>query len=41
MPPATKPKTKFPTFADVQKRLGHIPEARILSFPAPGTPTAQ
>ena len=38
---ATKPKTKFPTFADVQERLGHIPEARILSFPAPGTATVQ
>jgi len=34
-------KTKFPTFADVQERLGHIPEARILSFPAPGTATVQ
>jgi Uma2 family endonuclease len=38
---ATKPKTKFPTFADVQERLGHIPESRILSFPAPGTATVQ
>jgi Uma2 family endonuclease len=39
--PATKPKTKFPTIADVQERLGHIPESRILSFPAPGTATVQ
>ena len=39
--PATQPKTKFPTFADVQERLGHIPEARIRSFPAPGTATVQ
>jgi Uma2 family endonuclease len=38
---ATKPKTKFATFADVQERLGHIPESRILSFPAPGTATVQ
>ncbi len=43
MPTSTppKPKTKFPTFADVQERLGHIPESRILSFPAPGTATVQ
>lgn len=37
---ATK-KTRFPTIADVQERLGHIPESRILSFPAPGTATVQ
>jgi Uma2 family endonuclease len=37
----TKPKTKFPTIADVQERLGHIPDSRILSFPAPGTATVQ
>jgi Uma2 family endonuclease len=37
----TKPRTKFPTIADVQARLGHIPESRILSFPAPGTATVQ
>src|SRR5262245_45931433 len=37
----TKPKTKFSTLADIQERLGHIPEARILSFPAPGTATVQ
>lgn len=42
MPTATmKPKTKFPTIADVQERLGHVPESRILSFPAPGTATIQ
>ena len=34
-------KSKFPTFADVQERLGHIPEARILTFPTPGTATVQ
>lgn len=39
--PAAKPKTKFPTIADVQERLGHIPESRIRSFPAPGTATVQ
>jgi Uma2 family endonuclease len=33
----TKP--KFSTIADVQARLGNIPEARILSFPSPGTAT--
>jgi Uma2 family endonuclease len=33
----TKP--KFPTIADVQARLGNIPEARILTFPSPGTAT--
>ncbi len=36
-----KPKTKFPTIADVQERLGHIPESRIRSYPAPGTATVQ
>ncbi|MBY0459263.1 MAG: Uma2 family endonuclease, partial [Gemmataceae bacterium] len=35
------PKTKFPTFADVQERLGHVPPARVRSFPAPGTATVQ
>lgn len=38
---AKKPKTRFPTIADVQARLGHIPESRILSYPAPGTATIQ
>jgi Uma2 family endonuclease len=38
---ATKPKTKFPTIADVQARLGHVPDSRILSYPAPGTATVQ
>lgn len=33
----TKP--KFPTIADVQARLGNIPEGCILSFPSPGTAT--
>ncbi|AMV28402.1 hypothetical protein VT84_28620 [Gemmata sp. SH-PL17] len=37
----TTPKTKFPTIADVQERIGHVPESRILSFPAPGTATVQ
>jgi Uma2 family endonuclease len=39
--PAATRGTKFPTIADVQERLGHVPESRILSFPAPGTATAQ
>jgi Uma2 family endonuclease len=34
-------KPRFPTIADVQERLGHVPEARILTFPAPGTATVQ
>lgn len=38
---ARKTKPKFPTIADVQERLGHIPEARILSFPSPGSATVQ
>jgi Uma2 family endonuclease len=33
--------TKFPTLADVQARVGHVPDSRILSFPAPGTATEQ
>ena len=37
----TRPRIRFPTIADVQERLGHIPESRILSFPAPGTATVQ
>ena len=41
MDTATTPKTKFPTIADVQRRLGHIPEERIRSYPAPGTATVQ
>lgn len=35
------PKIRFPTIADVQERLGHIPESRIRSYPAPGTATVQ
>jgi Uma2 family endonuclease len=41
MPTAVARKIRFPTIADVQKRLGDIPEYRILSFPAPGTATVQ
>lgn len=37
----TTPKIEFATVADVQKRLGHIPESRILLFPRPGTATAR
>jgi Uma2 family endonuclease len=37
----TAPQKRFPTIADVQERLGHVPESRILSFPAPGTATVQ
>lgn len=38
--PRPTPKTMFPTYADVQARLGHVPDSRVLSFPAPGTATA-
>src|SRR5262245_35076684 len=37
----TKPQTQFPTIGDAQKRLGHIPDSRILALPAPGTATIQ
>lgn len=40
-PEAAAPKTRFPTFADVQARLGDVPPARIRSYPAPGTATVQ
>jgi hypothetical protein len=33
--------TRFRSLADVQERIGHVPEARILTFPAPGTATVQ
>ena len=39
MATSTARKIKFATLADVQKRLGHVPESRILTFPAPGTAT--
>ncbi|VTU00335.1 Uncharacterized protein OS=Candidatus Entotheonella sp. TSY1 GN=ETSY1_03580 PE=4 SV=1: Uma2 [Gemmataceae bacterium] len=32
-------RVRFPTIADVQERLGHVAESRILSYPAPGTAT--
>lgn len=35
----TTQRTKFPTIADVQARLGDVPVERILSYPAPGTAT--
>jgi Uma2 family endonuclease len=41
MPASTARRIKFATFADVQERVGHVPESRILSFPAPGTATVQ
>ncbi|WP_439623540.1 Uma2 family endonuclease [Gemmata sp.] len=37
----TKPKSKFRTIAEVQERLGHVPESRILTYPAPGTATVK
>lgn len=41
MSTAVARKTRFPTIADVQERVGHVPPARILTYPAPGTATAQ
>ena len=41
MSTATAPRIKFATLADVQERVGHVPESRILAFPAPGTATEQ
>lgn len=32
-------RTKYPTIADVQDRIGHVPIERIRSYPAPGTAT--
>jgi Uma2 family endonuclease len=37
----SKPKKRFPTIGDAQKRLGHIPQERIFSVPGPGTATIQ
>lgn len=37
----TRPKSKFRTLADAQARLGHVPESRILTYPAPGTATVR
>ena len=36
---AARTKPRYRTVADVQERLGHIPEWRILMFPTPGTAT--
>lgn len=41
MATAAARKIKFRTFADVQERVGHVPDARILLFPTPGTATVQ
>jgi len=38
-PPPTR--QRFKTFADLQERLGGVPEARIRLIPAPGTATLQ
>jgi Uma2 family endonuclease len=39
--PSPVRKIRFSTVADVQDRVGNVPESRILSFPAPGTATVQ
>jgi Uma2 family endonuclease len=36
---STVHRTKYPTIADVQARIGDVPVERILSYPAPGTAT--
>lgn len=41
MATTTHKPSKFPTFAAVQERLGHVPLERILTVPAPGTATVQ
>lgn len=35
------PPPRFFDLGQVQERLGHIPESRILSFPSPGTATVK
>jgi Uma2 family endonuclease len=40
MTTATLAPPRFPTIGEVQTRLGDVPVHRILSFPAPGTATA-
>jgi Uma2 family endonuclease len=37
----TAARNRYPTFADVLERVGHVPPERILPFPAPGTATEQ
>jgi Uma2 family endonuclease len=41
MATASAAKTRFPTFAEVQARIGNVPDDRILVFPAAGTATVQ
>lgn len=36
---STTSRTKYPTIADVQARVGDVPVERIRSYPAPGTAT--
>ncbi|HYH69608.1 MAG TPA: Uma2 family endonuclease [Urbifossiella sp.] len=39
--PAVARTTCFPTFADVQRRLGDVPAERVRTFPPPGTATVK
>lgn len=39
--PAVAPATRFPTFADVLRRLGDVPAERVRTFPPPGIATVK
>lgn len=39
--PAVARATRFPTFADVLRRLGDVPAERVRTFPLPGTATVK
>lgn len=38
---AAKRKNRFQTIADVQERIGNVPDSRLRVYPAPGTATIQ
>lgn len=38
--PAAAPVERYPTFADVLRRLGDVPAERVRTYPRPGTATA-
>lgn len=40
-PPATPAGPRFVTYAEVQERLGHVPDSRVRVYPLPGTATEQ
>jgi Uma2 family endonuclease len=41
MMPAVAPVMRYPTFADVLRRLGDVPAERVRTFPLPGTATVK